>query len=295
MRKIAFQFTRTKPLVQQGTHRFVSLETVLTPAENRRRPMYTQLPASSVVAAVLFVASACQSPPAAQESAKPEENETAPLTTEESPSRSADLSLAPAEERNQSNESETIQARNEAILARLEAEERAREEQENRERLEEELEAMRAELEELRQSGSEPSGELDVDTPQESQSYLEATAEAEREWRPVFAEFQKRYSDKKQELDTGLEELKRYQAWCGYTQIGEPNLRQKEMGVRQEGIQIDAQSELKKVGYSLSCDTIDLDIKRFEQERFDTLREIQKECYDEAIYRGASTAKARLR
>jgi hypothetical protein len=199
------------------------------------------------------------------------------------------------EEKGQIDESETIHARNEAILARLEAEELAREEQENRERLEGELDAMRAELEELRESRSDPSGELDADTAEESRSYFEANAEAERQWRPVFAEFQERYREKKRELDSGLEELKRYQAWCGYTQMGEPTLKQKQMGVRQEGIQIDAMSELKKVGYSPSCDTIDLDIKRFEQERFDTLREIQKECYDEAIHMGVSTAKAKLR
>jgi len=257
--------------------------------------MYTKFPVSFIVIAVLFVASACQSPPATQESAEAAQNEPSRPNGEESPSRSEDLSLPPPKEPPKSDESETIQARNEAILARLEAKERAREEQENRERLEGELDAMRAELEDLRQNRFEASGDQDVDALQKSENYLEATAEAEREWRPVFAEFQKRYREKKQELDTGLEELKRYQAWCGYTQMGEPNLRQKQMGVRQEGIQIDALSELKKVGYSPSCDTIDLDITRFEQERFDTLRQIQRECYDEAISRGVSTAKARLR
>ncbi|HSO49717.1 MAG TPA: hypothetical protein VLS86_04165, partial [Acidimicrobiia bacterium] len=45
----------------------------------------------------------------------------------------------------------------------------------------------------------------------------------------------------------------------------------------------------------LNCDTIDLDLRRAGQDRFEALRDIQRECYDDATARGVSTAKARLR
>ena len=250
-----------------------------------------------VLAATLFVASACQPPPATQESAEPAENEPAPFTGEGSPSRSADLSVAPLQELAQSEESETILARNEAMLARLQAEERAREEKENREKLQEELDQTRAELEDLRRErdgGSEPAGEADRDDTQKK-NFWEASAELEREWRPIFSEYQKRYSDRKREYDDTLKKLAQYQAWCNYNNMGEPNIREKEMGVRQEGLPTSAITEIKSLGYGDSCETIDFDIKKVKQDQFETLRDVQKECYDEAIYRGVSTAKARLR
>jgi hypothetical protein len=67
-------------------------------------------------------------------------------------------------------------------------------------------------------------------------SNLDQSAQAEAEWRPIFSEFQKRYSEKKGESDKLIDTLKQVQAQCNYTQMGEPTEAQKRKGVRQEGL-----------------------------------------------------------
>jgi hypothetical protein len=107
-------------------------------------------------------------------------------------------------------------------------------------------------------------------------------------------EFQRRYSEQKSESDKLIDTLKQVQAQCSYTQMGEPTAAQKKKGVRQEGLP-SSMVQGMPIGYGVSCETVDSDLKRAKQERFEGLRDIQDECYKEAMARGVSTAKAKLR
>jgi hypothetical protein len=170
----------------------------------------------------------------------------------------------------------------------------------------EELDRLRNEVENLRrerESGAvaqnPPAQELPVQQAQEpaqpEPSVTERMEEAEREWRPVFADFQKRYSQTKKEHDDRVNMLKQYQAQCSYTQMGEPTEAQKRRGVRQEGLPANLVMGGTIDYAKLNCDTIDLDLRQAEQDRSEVLRDIQRECYDDAVARGVSMAKARLR
>lgn len=170
----------------------------------------------------------------------------------------------------------------------------------------EELDRLRDEVESLRRDReSGPAAEdpraqtpppQQVQEPAQSEpSVMERTEEAEREWRPVFADFQKRYSQTKKEHDDRVNMLKQYQAQCSYTQMGEPTEAQKRRGVRQEGLPANMVMGGTIDYTKLNCDSIDLDLRQAEQDRSEVLRDIQRECYDDAVARGVSMAKARLR
>jgi len=174
---------------------------------------------------------------------------------------------------------------------------------------EEEIEKLRQQIDELRrknepaQNEPAPVAAPEVVKPTEAvreqpadprHSALEQSAQAEAEWRPIFSEFQKRYSEKKGESDKLIDTLKQVQAQCNYTQMGEPTEAQKRKGVRQEGLPSSLVQGMP-VGYGASCETVDKDLRKAQQEKFEALRDVQDECYQEAVARGVSTAKAKLR
>lgn len=174
----------------------------------------------------------------------------------------------------------------------------------------EELERLRQQIEELQRRNEPVQREVveaapppvnETTEPPEEQpppstrpNALELAAQAEAEWRPVFAEYQKRYSEKKAELDKLIGTFEQLKAQCSYTQMGEPTEAQKRKGVRQEGLPVSLISGIP-VGYGASCETVDQDLRKAKQERFDALRQIQNDCYQDATARGVSTAKAKLR
>lgn len=174
----------------------------------------------------------------------------------------------------------------------------------------EEVERLRQQIEELQKRNepaqpevveaapppvNEPSEPVQEQPPLTTRpSALETEAQAEAEWRPVFSEYQKRYSEKKGELDKLVGIFEQLKAQCSYTQFGEPTEAQKKKGVRQEGLPVSLISGIP-IGYGATCETVDRDLRRVKQERFDALREIQNECYQDATSRGVSTAKAKLR
>jgi hypothetical protein len=168
----------------------------------------------------------------------------------------------------------------------------------------EEIERLRQEVDDLRRQGRpeqapEPPSVQESPLPENDrgdsrQNVLEQMAQSDAEWRPVYAEFQKRYSEKKAEFDTALSTLKQIQAQCNYTHMGEPTEAEKRRGARQEGLPASLVTG-GTVGYGSSCDTVDGDLKKAERDRFEVLRTIQDECYNDATARGVSTAKAKLR
>ncbi len=81
-------------------------------------------------------------------------------------------------------------------------------------------------------------------------------------------------------------------AQCSYNHIGEPTVRDKEKGVRQEGLPVGLiMGGTMQYG---SCDTIDYDLKAAKEKRADKLQAIQQECYSEAKARGVSLREAYL-
>lgn len=169
----------------------------------------------------------------------------------------------------------------------------------------EEVDRLREEVEQLRRERTSDPPRANLPAPQatsdqKTNETQEADprarmAEAEKEWRPVFAEYQKQYSTAKREHDSKVEMLKQYKVQCGYTQIGEPTEAQRRQGVRQEGLPANLIMGGTIEYAKLNCDSIDLDLRKAEQDRFDALRAIEKACYYDAAGRGVSTARARLR
>jgi hypothetical protein len=173
----------------------------------------------------------------------------------------------------------------------------------------EELEKLRQQVDELRRRNTPVQSEpVQAATPEPApqqepvqeqqvttrQSALEQSAQAEEGWRPTYSEFQKRYNEKKAEFDKMLGTLKQIQGQCNYTHMGEPTDAEKRRGAKQEGLPASLVMG-GSVGYGSSCDTVDADVKNAERDKFEALRDIQDECYKEAMARGVSTAKAKLR
>lgn len=109
----------------------------------------------------------------------------------------------------------------------------------------EEIEKMRQQIDDLRRQSeqskpaqaaepeyTEPTQPIQEQQVTARQSALEQSAQAEVGWRPVLTDFQKRYSEKKGELDKLIDTLKQMEAQCNYTQMGEPTEAQKRRGVR---------------------------------------------------------------
>lgn len=121
-------------------------------------------------------------------------------------------------------------------------------------------------------------------------SRLEEMEEIEREWRPVFAEYKKRYKKAKDDYDLKLKLMRNAQDICNDNNVGESDT--------QQGITIGdpmAGSGLEGFVQYGNCNTIDSDVRDMEREKDEHLRDIQRECYDDAVSRHVSIAKAKLR